>query len=73
MLSRSQEEVFGGALVPSTVAVLPQSLKRQAQGSVSKATKPNSSAFSPMISSQFHGLGRGHNINKQIHEEIKID
>ena len=36
------------SLVPSTVAVLPQSLKRQAHGKVSKATNPKVSAFSPM-------------------------
>jgi hypothetical protein len=30
------------------VAVLPQSLKRQAHGKVSKATNPKVSAFSPM-------------------------
>eukprot|EP00444_Apocalathium_aciculiferum_P040334 CAMPEP_0183538910 /NCGR_PEP_ID=MMETSP0371-20130417/29905_1 /TAXON_ID=268820 /ORGANISM="Peridinium aciculiferum, Strain PAER-2" /LENGTH=114 /DNA_ID=CAMNT_0025739805 /DNA_START=74 /DNA_END=414 /DNA_ORIENTATION=- len=34
-------------LVPKMVAFLPQSVKRQAQGSVSKPTKMTSSAFLP--------------------------
>ena len=50
------------SLVPSTVAVLPQSLKRQAQGRVSKATNPRVSAFSPMtcrMAKRFLGTSSG--------------